>query len=139
MEAKEQAVFLEALAEHGIVSKAAEAAHISRSAVYRLRNSDPTFAEAWSHAKEEATDKLATVVHQRAINGIEEVRYFKGEPIGTVRRYSDQLLMFLLRAYRPSVFGTKQQHPEEQHQTTHDQARQSLIQKMASLHRADDD
>ena len=133
MTAEQRTKFLKALAIHGIVSKAADEAAVSRSAVYRQRNNDAEFAEAWHHAKEEATDHLATVAHQRAINGIEEVRYFQGEPIGTVRRYSDQLLMFLLRAYRPSVFGNRPDNSAEKDSVSHDQARQSLVKKMATL------
>ena len=111
---------------------------ISRSAVYRERTTDHEFKEAWDHAKEIATDRLANIAHQRAIDGIEEIRYFKGEPIGTVRRYSDQLLMFLLRAYRPSVFGANQQKTFESKDNNHDQARQSLVTKMATLDGKDD-
>ena len=138
MNSKEKQLFLHALSDHGIVSKAAEAAHISRSAVYRERGNDPVFCDAWTHAKEIATDRLANIAHQRAIDGIEEIRYFKGEPIGTVRKYSDQLLMFLLRAYRPSVFGASYQKNSESKDNNHDQARQSLVTKMATLDGKDD-
>ena len=138
MKSKDKTIFLNALSSHGIVSKAADAAGVSRSAVYRERGNDPEFADAWHHAKEIATDQLATIAHQRAIDGIEEVRYFKGEPIGTVRRYSDQLLMFLLRAYRPSVFGAAHPKHQESNDNTHDQARQSLVTKMATLDGEDD-
>jgi hypothetical protein len=94
----QQQQFLTALAMTGIVSDAAKAAGINRSTAYRYRAQHKSFAEDWDHAKDDAIDRLAGVAIQRAVNGIEEVRYFKGEPIGTVRRYSDQLLMFLLRA-----------------------------------------
>ena len=138
MKSKEKTLFLHALSDHGIVSKAAETAKISRSVVYRERTTDHEFKEAWDHAKEIATDRLANIAHQRAIDGIEEIRYFKGEPIGTVRRYSDQLLMFLLRAYRPSVFGANQQKNFESKDNNNDQARQSLVTKMAALDGQDD-
>lgn len=60
MKSKEKKLFLQALSDHGIVSKAAETANISRSGVYRERGNDSAFAEAWLNAKEIATDRLAT-------------------------------------------------------------------------------
>ena len=41
----------------------------------------------------------------RAVGGIGEDRYFRGDLVGSVTRYSDRLLMFLLEARRPSKFG----------------------------------
>ena len=42
----------------------------------------------------------------RAVGGIGEDRYFRGDLVGSVTRYSDRLLMFLLEARRPSKFGS---------------------------------
>ena len=134
----QQQQFLTALVMTGIVSDAAKAAGINRSTVYRYRAQHKSFAEDWDHAKDDATDRLAGVAIQRAVNGIEEVRYFKGEPIGTVRRYSDQLLMFLLRAYRPHVFWLKSLRADQKDHDDHRETRQSLIAKMATLDREDD-
>ena len=97
-------LFLKTLAESGSVTASAKESGISRSTAYKWRSADEIFAAAWDEALAEATDSLAYEARRRALEGIEEVRYFKGEPIGTIRRYSDQLLMFLLRAYRPDVY-----------------------------------
>lgn len=43
---------------------------------------------------------------RRAVEGVGEDRFFRGDVVGTVTRYSDRLLMFLLKARRPSTFGT---------------------------------
>lgn len=134
----QQQQFLTALAMTGIVSDAAKAAGINRSTAYRYRAQHKSFAEDWDHAKDDATDRLAGVAIQRAVNGIEEVRYFKGEPIGSVRRYSDQLLMILLRAYRPHVFWLKSARTDQKDHDDHRETRQSLIAKMATLDREDD-
>ena len=125
--------FLLALSEHGNVTSAARQAGLSRSTLYRVRAQDSDFARAWENALDESTDRLAGEAVRRAMNGVEEVRYFKGEPIGSVRKYSDQLLMFLLRAYRPSVFGHSRKGHAPRDASNPDDARQELIQKMATL------
>lgn len=130
--------FITALAQHGNVTAAALAAGFSRSSAYRHRSQDPAFAQAWDAAIDEATDLLASEAMRRALQGVEEIRYFKGEPIGTVRKYSDQLLMFLLRAYRPSVFGNAKKGTQSRDQQSSDHARKELIAKMASLDGKDD-
>ena len=43
---------------------------------------------------------------RRAYEGIGEDRYFSDDLVGSVIRYSDRLLMFLLKAQRPSKFGS---------------------------------
>ncbi len=124
--------FIQDLALHGNVSEAAKTALVSRSSLYRYRAANPEFAKAWDAAREQATDNLADEAMRRAINGVEEVRYFKGEPVGTVRKYSDQLLMFLLRAYRPQVFGSKQTN-ELSDGGDDEYDREDLVEKMETL------
>ena len=85
----------------------------------------------------EATDKLALEARRRALEGVEEVRYFKGEPIGTIRRYSDTLLMFLLRAYRPATYRNPETGAADHKQNFH-RARDDLVKKLAQLAEEDD-
>ncbi len=42
---------------------------------------------------------------ERALHGIEEPVFWKGEQVGTRRRYNDKLLMFLLRGRDPFHFA----------------------------------
>ena len=42
-----------------------------------------------------------------ARDGVEETVWHRGVAVGTVRRYSDQLLMFLLRAHQPALYREK--------------------------------
>ena len=51
-------VFLRALRERGTVTKACQAAKVSRTAVYRARQQDEEFAVAWAEVDEEVTDLL---------------------------------------------------------------------------------
>jgi hypothetical protein len=138
MIAVELQAFIQALSDHGNVTTAAKQAGVSRSWVYRHRVQNHEFSQAWDQAIEEAADRLAGEAVRRALNGVEEVRYFKGEPVGVVRKYSDQLLMFLLKAYKPSVFGHSKKGQKPRDGSKSDHARQELIKKMASFDRKDD-
>jgi len=99
-----QAAFLECLRATGNVSEAARAAQIRRSRVYECRSRDQAFAAAWADALEEAADRLEMEAFRRAVEGIGEDRFFRGDVVGRVTRYSDRLLMFLLKARRPERF-----------------------------------
>lgn len=100
--------FLHALANTGSVTAAIAGANTSRTRVYELRKTDPAFASAWQEAEEIATDRLEDEARRRAVEGIAEplvsagklVRDNDGQPI-LVRRYSDNLLLALLKAHRP--------------------------------------
>jgi hypothetical protein len=98
-------LFLNALRETGNISAAARAAGKSRTAVYRRRTKSADFACRWDDALEEAADWLELEALRRAVEGTEEGRYFQGQMIGTITRYSDSLLMFLLKARRPHLYG----------------------------------
>jgi hypothetical protein len=101
-------VFLRTLAETGNVTAAVEIAGTSRSRVYELRKADPSFAVAWEEAEESAADALEAEARRRAVVGVLEpvvsagkvVRDDDGQPIA-IRRYSDNLLLALLKARRP--------------------------------------
>src|SRR6516162_8249224 len=99
--------FLRVLADTGNVTAAVAAAGTSRTRVYELRKTDTAFAAAWDEAEDIATDRLEDEARRRAVEGVAEplvsagklVRGDDGQPI-TVRRYSDNLLLALLRARR---------------------------------------
>lgn len=101
-----EAAFLDALAESGNVSKAAAAAGVTRTTVYALRNHPdaPDFAEAWEDALEEASDLLELEARRRAVEGVEEPVFYQGLECGSVRKYSDTLLIFLLKAAKPEKY-----------------------------------
>jgi len=105
--AEKREQFLQALADSGSVTAAVAAAGTSRTRVYELRNTDTAFAAAWDEAEEIATDRLQDEARRRAIEGVAEplvsagklVRGDDGQPI-MVQRYSDNLLLALLKARR---------------------------------------
>jgi hypothetical protein len=115
--------FLSALRETGVVRDACEAARVDRTVPYALRKADPVFASAWDEALQDAADLLEREAVRRARVGIREPVIYQGRLQGvyindagetvsestpgarliplTVTRYSDVLLMFLLKKIRP--------------------------------------
>lgn len=104
--------FLQALAEADDVAAATTFAGVKRAKVYQLRKTDPAFAAQWDRAKEAAVGRLEQEARRRALEGLQEpllsdgkiVRDDDGRPVA-VRRYSDDLLLALLKAHRPEMFG----------------------------------
>ena len=106
-----KAAFLEAYTESGNLSKAAEVVGINRASHYDWMRDDPQYPEAFAAAREQAIEIMEAELHRRAVEGVEEpVGWYQGEPGGTVRRYSDVLLMFLLKALKPSTYREKVEH-----------------------------
>lgn len=136
-----RALFFEMLRKTGNVSAAARHAGRARAQLYRLRKQDMSFAALWDNALEEAADWPELEALRRAMDGTEEGRYFRGEMIGTITRYSDSLLMFLLKARRPLVFGTSQARrlTSANDEDSLDALRREFETKMARLMAAYDD
>jgi hypothetical protein len=79
--------FIKALEQTGNVLAAAKVAGVSHALPYRYRHKDTKFAAAWAQAVERSADLLELEARRRAI-----------------REGSDTLLIFLLKALRPSVY-----------------------------------
>lgn len=93
--------FLAALVAERTVTAAAQAAGVSRKTVYLARDTDADFAAAWEVVDQAINDEIRSEIARRAIDGWEEPVYYKGDQVGRVRRFSDQLLMFLARSKMP--------------------------------------
>ncbi len=100
--------FCAALADTGIVQRACDAVDISRYTAYKWRKLDPEFAEAWDDALKAALIGLEDEAHRRAFHGVEEPIYHKGHLLDTVKRYSDTLAIFLLKAHAPDRYKDRQ-------------------------------
>ena len=105
--------FIEALRATGSVTRAAKYVGRSRNQAYHVRRQSEDFAAQWDDALEEATDLLDAEARRRAVTGTDKPVFYKGEVVGSITKYSDRLLMFLLRAHRPQVFrdGGKVKQP----------------------------
>lgn len=96
--------FLAILTEGGSVKLAAGKAKIGRRTAYEWREKDAAFAAAWDEAVEAGTDALEDEALRRARDGVDEPVSYQGEQCGLVRKYSDTLLIFMLKARRPEKF-----------------------------------
>lgn len=88
-----KARFLELLAGHGDVRAASAGVGMSREGAYRLRRRDPLFARAWAAALPLARDVGAQALACRAIEGVEEEVWYRGELVGIRRRFDTRLLL----------------------------------------------
>lgn len=110
--------FLAAFVNNGNVTKSADAAGIDRRTHYQWCEDDAEYAEAFCGAQEAACDHLEAEARRRAVDGWEESVFFKDEVVGTKRRYSDTLLIFLLKGNNPEKFAERHQSIHE-HNHTH--------------------
>lgn len=88
----------------GNVSRACKAAGVSRDAAYDHQRADPAFAAQWADALEQAADWLEREAWRRAVKGVDKPVYQKGAKVGTVREFSDPLLIQLLKANKPDKY-----------------------------------
>ena len=102
-----QDVFLMTLREIGHVGRSCEAAKVSRNTAYTYRHQDPEFAKAWETAIEDAAFTLEDEAWRRARDGVDEPIIYRGKIIATQKRYSDVLLMFLLKGIKPEKWADK--------------------------------
>ena len=97
--------FLKMLRETGgNVTRACEAASMGKSAVYDWKRDDAEFAAQWDEAVEAGIEELEEEARRRAFRGTDEPVFYKGEECGVIRKYSDTLMIFLLKGNRPEKY-----------------------------------
>ena len=85
--------FLHHLADRGDVRAACAQVGMSRTSAYLLRRRDAVFAQGWSAALLLARTHAEEVLATRAIDGVDEAVWFRGELVGRRRRYDSRLLL----------------------------------------------
>lgn len=69
---------------------------------YRHRNDDEAFdkacKEAQLHGARNRLQMLESEAYRRAVEGVDEPVFYKGDECGAVRKYSDKILLVLLKA-----------------------------------------
>lgn len=105
-----QGRFLKELCKTGNVQSSCRKAKVTRQNAYLARKADVVFAAAWEEAIEIATEALELEARRRAERGVLEPIYYQGERVGAVRKYSDTLLIFLLKAHRPEKYRDNVRH-----------------------------
>lgn len=118
--------FLAALSDTGNVRAACRAAEVGRTTVYDGLSRWPDFAADFRRAEAEAADLLELEARRRAHDGVDEPVIYRGELTGvwvspsgetvsegtpgarqiplTVKKYSDTLLIFLLKGALPKKY-----------------------------------
>ena len=115
-----QVAVVQAMAACGCIREACARVGISPEAVYELRRRPDaqSFRLAMDLALDGAVEKIEDGVFSRAIYGVEIPHYYKGELVGTHRRYDERLAMFILRYRKPHRYGKhldrrdQPRHPE---------------------------
>ena len=101
--------FLEAFKAAGTVTHAAEQVGMHRRTHYDWLERDADYAGRYKDAEDAAIDALESEARRRALAGIEEPVFWQGVEVGQTRKYSDALLIFLLKGKRPGVYRERVQ------------------------------
>lgn len=72
--------------------------------MYAQRKDDPDFAQDWADALDTAADVMEHEAFRRAVKGTIKPVYQNGKLVGSIKEYSDTLLIFLLKAARPEKY-----------------------------------
>lgn len=106
-----QNAFLAAYAKHGTITHSAREAGIAPAYHYKWLDIDPDYPSLFKAAHQEAVEALEREARRRAIEGVEEpTGWYKGEPGGFVKKYSDTLLIFLLKGALPDKYKDRHEH-----------------------------
>lgn len=97
-------LFINALIKTGNISVAAEMAQINRKTPYKAYDIDPDFARRWDEAIETYADNSEYEIDRRAFVGYDEPVFYQGKECGKVRKFSDTLAIFRLKALRPEKY-----------------------------------
>lgn len=80
---------------------------IKRKDIAELALMNIDFAYEWDDLRQALVDKLQAAAIKRAVDGVKEPVYYQGNKVGTIKKYSDPLLMFLMKAHSPELYGDK--------------------------------
>lgn len=95
---------LESIAELASVSAACKATEVPRSTFYQWIQDDEEFRKAYRKAARQGLKALEDEAIRRAYKGVRKPVYQGGKLVGHERRYSDTLLMFMLKALAPNKY-----------------------------------
>lgn len=99
-------LFLDEFCKNGNISLTCKTIKVvARSDVFNWRRDDPEFLAAFKEAEEESIEHLEAEAFRRAKEGVREGIYHRGKRVGYVLRYSDKLLLAMLRARNPGKWG----------------------------------
>ncbi len=95
-------VYLNELRRTGIKKQARIVANVSPSCVERHRKRHPEFQQAELDSLVSYCQKIEEEINRRAIEGVSRPVYQGGKQVGSIREYSDALLIRLAKRHIPS-------------------------------------
>jgi hypothetical protein len=111
----QQDLFLLAYRTHGLFTKAAQAAGVTKGQIEKYCQAQTADAEQFQINVQEAAaqwaDTIEAEITRRAITGIDKDIYYKGEWIATEKQYSDTLLLKLAEVRNPDFAKAKDVAP----------------------------
>lgn len=106
---KKQADFLAAFAKVGNITGAAKEAKVDRRVHYEWLE-DPAYAEQFDALGPLVLNILEDEAHRRAVDGVDKPVWQGGKKMGTVKEYSDTLMIVLLKARAPEKYKDRVQN-----------------------------
>jgi hypothetical protein len=101
---KKKKDFLKAMEETASVRRACKLAKIPRRTVYDWREKDEEFEKDFQKSRIIAADALEDEAVRRAHEGILKPVFQGGKKVGTIREYSDTLMVLLLKGNLPERY-----------------------------------
>lgn len=95
---QKQTAFLDKLEEVANVTIACKRVKIARRTIYNWIDTDELFKVQYEKSVRIAIELLKDEAQRRAVQGVKEPVYHAGVKVGTVTKYSDTLLIFLLKS-----------------------------------------
>lgn len=94
-----QRIFIAALSDTGIVSRAAKAAGMGVTSAYNLRRRKgaESFAAAWDKVEAEARNRALAYVIEHVLNGETHPRFYRGRYIGLIHRVDPKIALAAVR------------------------------------------
>lgn len=103
--AKWRTRFLGLLSQCGNITKSIQRAPgCSREKVKKELESNPEFAQHFEMAMEMAMERFEAEADRRGIEGVDKPVFYKGKQCGTIKEYSDILLIFRMKALAPQKY-----------------------------------
>ncbi len=98
--------FLTALVDvGGNVTAAAHQVGMDRGVHYDWLRDDPAYkAEYENEVEPKAAERLEDEARRRGMLGVEEPVFYEGRRVDVIRKYSDTLLIFLLKGAKPEKY-----------------------------------
>jgi hypothetical protein len=125
--------FLESLAECGNIGDACRDAQVTRKTVHTARK-NPDFEKLYQQHLDLGISAIEDEATKRATVGTLEPVFWKGRRVASVRKKSDLLLMFVLKARRPELYrDTYNAPPADYGDAEIESPRQTIASRIARI------